>query len=938
MLPRPAWLAVGVVVAAGTVSYMPAGGDATAVAAAVAITAVLGAAATGAHAVRRPRLASGLNVATLGAALVAARLAIGVAAGGGGPAASPTLPSGNGPWHAVVEAAHVSKGRQIATLELEGVSATCSALMPADPRLIAGDRIEWTGRIESLGDGDYDRYLAAQGMAASCEATAFTVHSHDSSPAGWLEGFRQQSGDAIQLVIPEPGGGLAAAILVGLRDRVDRTVASAFTAAGVSHIVAISGWNIAILSATVAALLRGFMSRRRRAVVTVAAIVAYTLFAGASASVIRAAVMALVAVGAVESGRGSRVSVGLAWALVGMLLFEPATVADVGFQLSAGATAGLILWATPITEWLGQRAPRLPEALRESLGVSLAAQVATLPIVLLVFGRLALISPAANLVAVPLVPPIMALGLVAMAAGWLEMLGLVPALCGLVALPASLLLTVLIGVVGFAAAVPGANQTLAAPWNVAGAAAAGGLLLAVARWSTLRGKASARSPAATSTAAMGREGRSARAGGGPGTKSRKPRYGMVVGVAAVSVMVAVSVVAASPDGRVHVIVLDVGQGDAILLEGDRGGRILVDGGPDGNALLTALDREVPAWDRRLDAVILTHPHDDHVAGLVAVLGRYAVGAAYESGWPSETPEYRAWKTTLTDHDLAAVRLRTGMELRLDDVALRVLWPDDGRTRPSFLDPAAADNRKANDSSIVLARRLRGPQVPADRRRGRRRRSDARLARIAGRGHAQGGPPRQRDRLVGSVADRLAARRVRRVRRGGQQLRPSERRNDGPAAKPLGQGCPNRPGGHGGRDTGSSGGFGRLVTGRLGARQPGRRGRNDDHSVCPVGTAGAPVRFPRCPYRAAERAWRCSSRSIHRRGTCAIRVPWPRPRPGWRCVPAGPDARSIAASPNPRLSCMTWTSCRRSAPRSTGSATPKARRSGLPGTATRSSAR
>jgi competence protein ComEC len=696
MLPRPAWLAVGVLVAAGTASYLPLGGDSPAsVAAAVAITGVLGAAATGAHAIRRPRLASALNVVALGAALVAARLAVGLTMGGDpGSAASPgasplALPSGIGPWHARVESAHISKGRQIATLTLAEADARCSALMPADPRLLAGDRITWSGRIEALGDGDYERFLAAQGLDASCDATSFTVQAHDESAAGWLERFRQSSGDAVQLVVPEPGGGLAAAILIGLRDRVDRDVAAAFTTAGVSHIVAISGWNIAILSATIAAMLRGFLSRRRRAAVTVGAILAYTLFAGASASVVRAAVMAVVAVGAVETGRGSRVSVGLAWTIAGMLLVEPTTVADVGFQLSAAATAGLIAWATPITRWLEARAPRVPGPVRESLGVSLAAQVATLPVVLLVFGRLALISPAANLVAVPLVPPVMALGLVALAAGWLQMLGAPALLCGLVSLPASLLLSALMGVVAVAAGVPGASQTLPEPWNVAGAGVAAAALVGVRRWS---GRGGERVVGRETLAAV-RPRTRARGGG--------PRYGLLAGVVGLSVVVAASVVSAAPDGRVHVVVLDVGQGDAILIEGNRGSRILVDGGPDGQALLASLDRCVPSWDRRLDAVVLTHPHDDHVAGLVSLMERYRVDAAYESGWPSKSPEYLAWEEALDSHGLRTARLRTGSVLQLDDVTLRVVWPDDGTIRPSFLDPTAADNRKANDSSIVI---------------------------------------------------------------------------------------------------------------------------------------------------------------------------------------------------------------------------------------------
>lgn len=748
MLPRPTSLALGVVVAAGTVSYLPLGGDPTApAAAALSVTGLLAAAAVGAGAIRRPRLASALNVATLGAALVAARLALGLATGPG-PAASPAgtggsvLPTGSGPWLSTVSSAHLSKGRQIASLvidgETEGGSAgsvaasttgpdetgayltngglTCSALMPADPRVIAGDRIEWTGRIEALTDSDYDRYLADEGMSASCDAYTLTVLFHADSPSGWLERIRQQSGDAIQLVIPEPGGGLAAAILIGLRDRVDRDVAAAFTTAGVSHIVAISGWNIAIVSATVAALLRRRLRRTRRAIVTVAAIVAYTLFAGASPSVVRAAVMALVAIGAIESGRGSRVSVGLAWAAAIMLLAEPATIGDVGFLLSATATAGLVAWATPITEWLEERTPRLPASLRESLGVSLAAQAATLPIILAVFGRLALIAPAANLVAVPLVPPVMTLGLVAMVVGWLQILGLPPIVAGLIALPASLLLSVLIAVVNLAAAVPGANQTLPPPWNIVGASAATGLVAVVWRWAaarthrgaapsatgggngpTTRSAATRSAPSKTSVRSLEKE-RGKRAGWP--AHWGKP-YRLLLGFAALSVVIAVSVATSAPNGAFHIVVLDVGQGDSILLEGDRGGRMLIDGGPDGSVLLNDLDHEIPSWNRQLDAIVLTHPHDDHVTGLVAVLGRYRIGAAYESGWQVDTSEYVEWKKDLAADGIPLTRLSTGMELRLDDVTVDVLWPDDGRTRPSYLDAGATDNRKTNDASVVL---------------------------------------------------------------------------------------------------------------------------------------------------------------------------------------------------------------------------------------------
>ena len=696
MRARPAWLALGAIVASGTVSYEPMSGDsAVAVIVAVAVSAALAVAACLCRARGRRGLGAALVVASLGAALIAARLAIGLVVGSGaGPIETTALPDGSGPWNATVESAHTTNGLQIATIDLTARPVRCSAQFPVYPRLIAGDLVTWSGRVRPLADGEYDRYLAAQGISATCEATDLTLVSHDDSAGGRLEAIRQASGDALQKVISEPEGGLATAILIGLRDRVDRGLAAAFTTAGVSHIVAISGWNIAIVAATVAALLRGFVGRRRRAAVTIGAIVAYTLFAGASPSVVRAAFMSGVALMAVESGRGSRVTVSLAWAISIMLLLDPGIVGDVGFQLSAAATAGLVAWGTPLTRRLGDRFPRMPGWMRDTLGVSLAAQAATLPIALLTFGRLSLVAPAANLMAVPLVPPVMAAGAVAFVAGWLAVAGAPAWLTGLLAMPAQLLLAALVAVVQLAASVPGANETLPFPANVAAAAAAGLRLMRMHR--ALHGHGSTEIRQRRPAIGTGKP-------KGDTRGSHRPRAGQrwALAGAAFFVVTAGSVVAARPDGSIHVIVLDVGQGDSILLEGDRGSRILVDGGPDANALMTALDRYVPSWDRRMDAIVLTHPHDDHVAGLVAVVERYRVGRAFESGWPATTPDYQAWKAALSSKGLPAERLSAGQTLRLDDATLQVLWPDDGTTRAGGLDPGAADNRKANDASIVL---------------------------------------------------------------------------------------------------------------------------------------------------------------------------------------------------------------------------------------------
>ena len=148
-------------------------------------------------------------------------------------------------------------------------------------------------------------------------------------------------------------------------------------------------------------------------------------------------------------------------------------------------------------------------------------------------------------------------------------------------------------------------------------------------------------------------------------------------------------VAHQPDGRLRIVALDVGQGDAILVEGPQGSRLLIDGGPDPERLVAALDARLPPWDRRLDILVLSHPHEDHVAGLPLLLERYRVGRTFDVGMRGRGPGYAAWGLALALRDVPRGRLATGDALLLDGVRLDVLWPDRGRSRQSHPTMGAA---------------------------------------------------------------------------------------------------------------------------------------------------------------------------------------------------------------------------------------------------------
>ena len=162
----------------------------------------------------------------------------------------------------------------------------------------------------------------------------------------------------------------------------------------------------------------------------------------------------------------------------------------------------------------------------------------------------------------------------------------------------------------------------------------------------------------------------------PGRSRSRPERVLAGGLAVAVGALAIAFVQ-RPDGTARLTVLDVGQGDAILLEGQRGGRLLVDGGPDPGRLLVALDEHLPPWDRRIDVVVLSHPHEDHAAGLASLLDRYGVERVLEPGMFGPGPGYAALNAALAANGIDRGVLVTGDRLAVDDVALRVLWPDPG---------------------------------------------------------------------------------------------------------------------------------------------------------------------------------------------------------------------------------------------------------------------
>ncbi len=695
-MPRPAWLAIGATAASLLLGVLPEG----VVLLGGPMLLLVAVAARGAG---RPALARRAGVLALGILAISLR----AAAAGTPVAPSGAVPTGDGPWSGAVETVGSPRdGTRPATLLLEvegGVAVRVAATLPWYPAIVPGDRIEVAGRIRPPPQDDYGDYLAKIGAVGTLRADTLDLLPPSGSLDRTLEGFRRAAAAGLDRSMPEPESGLAAGVLIGLRDRVDRDLANAFTIAGASHVVAISGWNIAIVASTLGALAGG-LRRRRRAILTALAIIVYVAFVGPSPSVVRAGVMAGVALLARELGRPGTAAAALGWAVTLLLLLDPAWVSDAGFRLSVLATAGIIAWGTGLTERLAGARPSRPRRwVAEILGVSFAAQAATMPVVLSMFGRLSLVAPAVNLLVVPLVPPAMAAGALSMVVGMLAAAGVPPVVATVVGLPAWVLYAAMVATVRIGAGLPLASLELVPPWDTIAAVVSLGLIVAGARWGDawlvrVRGlRAVAGSSAASRDGPrVAADSSHARAG-----KGRAPRPARAVRIAAAGLAMAIAglalVLVHRPDGLTRVVVLDVGQGDGILVEGSRGGRLVVDGGPDPSRLLLALDERLPPWDRRIDVLILSHPHEDHVAGLALLLERYRVGRVYEPGMIGPGPGYEQWAKDLAALGTPHGRLQTGDRLTLDTIHFRVLWPDAGRVPEHPPDGGTS----INNVSIVL---------------------------------------------------------------------------------------------------------------------------------------------------------------------------------------------------------------------------------------------
>jgi competence protein ComEC len=227
--------------------------------------------------------------------------------------------------------------------------------------------------------------------------------------------IRYVSLDAIARAVPQPEAGYLAGILVGDKSMLDPALADSFSRTGTSHIMAISGYNITIIAGVLMMMLAR-LGRTRAYWLTVAGIVLFTIMTGAGASVVRAAIMGILAITALRLGRQSGAGTAILFSAALMASYNPFFVRwDIGFQLSFLALMGIV-WVEPLIRPPFEKVFR-SKALATLVATTLSANIMVMPLILYDFGQLAMYALPVNVLVLPFVPLAMALGALTAAAG-----------------------------------------------------------------------------------------------------------------------------------------------------------------------------------------------------------------------------------------------------------------------------------------------------------------------------------------------------------------------------------------------------------------------------------------------------------------------------------------------------------------------------------------
>jgi competence protein ComEC len=517
-----------------------------------------------------------------------------------------------------------------------------------------GDIVRLRGKVKTPPENEefsYRDYLAAQHIHSYMSSAEVTVlPGNGGNPLlGALYAFKEKSLENIYQLFPDPESSLLAGILLGVDTGLTDQLQQAFKDTGTAHIIAISGFNMSILAGVFVLLFSRFLGQRRGAMLAVVGIILYTIVVGASAAVVRAALMGTLALFAVQVGRRQLALNTLLGVALVMCIWNPLYIWDVGFQLSFFATLGLILYADPFTRFSNRTltkffpyaaGEKFAELFAEFVLLTLAAQLTTIPIMAYQFQRISLVSFIADPFILPAQPAVMILGGLAVLlshiwfplgqlAAWIawpfveytiravELFDRVPH--GTLVLGKLSLWFVIFFYVALFAVTFGGNKIKEVTMSVKGRVRAVGL------------------------------------GGG-------------LLILTIAVLLIWRVAAAVPDKHLHLTFLDVGSADAVLVTTPSGKHVLINGGPSVTTLSDELGRRLSAFNRKLDFLIVSSTDEEDVAALPRVIERYPPDQVLWSGNRQSSFSSGVLNEYLSLRDIPVTDAEPGQTLDLGDGA------------------------------------------------------------------------------------------------------------------------------------------------------------------------------------------------------------------------------------------------------------------------------